>query len=99
LTYDRIALVILLPSLALLFLTILATIVVRPVNSRQRRYHRQLAELGNVLADASGITLELNWLRYGEIPKPEVLELAAKHDWKFTTDEITAKAWSLRFTR
>jgi hypothetical protein len=97
LTSDQIALLILLISFGVMLATAALTIVV-PSAGRNRRYNSQRAALRDVFAQP-GDALELDWTRYAEVPKPEVLILAGKHSWTFSADEITDHAWLLRFTK
>jgi hypothetical protein len=95
LTYDAIALWILLPSLALVVLVTGAQAFGTPRSTRRKRHDAQLARLRSL----SGSSLELNWLEYKEIPKPELLDVLASMGWQPSGETIGERAWTLRFTR
>lgn len=94
---NTIGLWLLLPSLAVLILQQVALVVGVPAGVRRRRRERQLAELEQRQADGER-TLEIDWLRYKEIPKPELLERLGKHGWHHLGDQFEENAWLLRFS-
>lgn len=96
---DQIGLLILLVSFGLLLTMVIITIIVPTEGRRFSRYQSQRVALREFFAKAPGAELEFDWAGYGEVPKPEVLVLAAKSSWKFASDELTDTGWTLRFTK
>jgi hypothetical protein len=65
---------------------------------RRKRKNRQLAELDSALSPKVS-SLELDWLGYKEIPKQELIDLAARREWHYAGERLTEKSWLLSFSR
>lgn len=94
---NTIGLWLLLPSLAVLLLQQVVLVIGVPVGVRRRRREQQLAELERKQAGGER-TLEIDWLRYKELSKPELLERLGKHGWHHLGDRLEKNSWLLRFS-
>jgi hypothetical protein len=95
---NTISLWLLLPALAVLVLLLGAQVAGTPDGVRKRRRQRQLAELEQVRA-AAGSRLEIDWLRYKELPKQELLERLGKYGWHHAGHQVGESSWLLCFSR
>jgi hypothetical protein len=84
--------------MAVLVLLLGAQVAGTPDVVRRRRRQRQLAELEQVRAD-TGSRLEIDWLRYKELPKQELLERLGKYGWHHAGDQVGKNSWLLCFSR
>lgn len=96
---NAIALWILLPSLALTVLVVGATALGTRRGVRARRREEQIARLDQAAAERRGRqqNFEIDWVRYREIPKAEIITMLGKHGWSYRGEELGDKAWVLRF--
>jgi hypothetical protein len=99
LSSDNIGFAMMLVSFGVLVVTAVITMNVPRHGPRNRRYNEQRKALGEAFAREPGPTVEFDWFRYGEVPKPEVIILAGKHSWKFDSEKTTDDGWFLRFTK
>jgi hypothetical protein len=64
----------------------------------RRRRERQLVELEQVRAANRGREFEIDWIKYKEIPKSELLDVLGKHGWHYVGEQVGGKSWLLRFS-
>lgn len=95
---DTIALWLLLPSLAIVLVTIFARRLGTPTEVKQRRRTEQLKILRE-LARSSGPTLEFDWLRCKDVAFAELRRELGRRGWRFVDEEITSTGWLLYFSR
>lgn len=98
-TLNTIAIWILLPSFALMTLVVGATALGTPRGVRARLRQRQLGELEQREAECRSRQreFEIDWVRFREIPKTEIISALSKRGWAYRGQEITDEAWLLKF--
>lgn len=97
-TENAVNLLLVIPSLAVVIVLGLIQAVGVPDSTVRRRRDAQLSELREAVA-APGHRIELDWLRFKEIPKDRVLALAGEHGWRFDGESVREQSWLLQFAR
>lgn len=96
---KTIGLCVLIPSFVLFVVVTVSTALGTPRGVRAKRRGKQVARLDREAGEArarSGV-LEIDWLDYREIPKPEIIALLRKYGWAYRDEELGGEAWVLRF--
>ena len=87
------------PSLILLVVVTASTALGTPRGVRAKRRDKQVSWLDREAGEARRRSeiLEIDWLDYLEIPKPEIIALVGKYGWAYRDEELGDEAWVLRF--
>ena len=96
---NALALWVLIPSGALSLVLMLMVAVDAPRSVVRRRRQRQRADLEQVLDEVGGGEPTLDWMRFKEVPKQELVDMAAKCGWHYRDQEVRGNSWLLRFTK
>lgn len=96
---NTIALWVVVPSFALTILVVGSHVWGTPNRVRRRRRQRQLHQLNEAQEQhrASKSGLEIDWVRYREIPKAELIEIVNRSGWALQEERLEERAWSLQF--
>ncbi len=96
---DTLALWVLVPSGALSLVLMLMIAVDAPRSVMRRRKQRQRASLEQALNEVGRGEPALDWMRFKDVPKQELVDMAGKRGWHYLDQEVRGNSWMLRFTR
>lgn len=97
-TENALQLLLIIPSLGVVIVIGLVQAIGVTDGTLRKRRETQLGELRQAVA-GSGDRIELDWLRFKEVPKDRVLALASEHGWRLDGESVQDRAWLLRFAR
>ncbi len=81
--------------------SIIVLIAVRTSSERPSRT-QQLKDANAVkklIDNATGQTLQIDWMQYRGAPKQRITKLANKHGWHHVGDEISGRSWFLNYDK
>ncbi|TWG08338.1 hypothetical protein [Saccharopolyspora dendranthemae] len=96
---KTIGLSVFIPSLILLVVVSVSTALGTPRGVRAKRRDKQVSRLDREASESRtrSEVLEIDWLDYREIPKPEIIALLRKYGWAYRDEDLGDAAWVLRF--
>lgn len=96
---NTLALWVLIPSGVLSLVLMLMVAVDAPRSVVRRRRQRQRADLEQALNEVGRGEPTLDWMRFKDVPKQELVDMAGKRGWHYSDQEVRGNSWLLRFTK
>lgn len=87
------------PSAAAVFLLVLVAVLGSLRGFSPRRRKQQLARLEAEPRGPSESETTVDWMRFQDASKQELLGVMAHHGWYYADQEVRGQHWLLRFTR